>query len=360
MNNLTKTIIYVVLVIAALFFGLRFYSEYKANKATRGDNTELSSTDNSDEGRVAKAVSPTNAAPPDTNQTAAPTNGDTNTAAVSNAVAVTTNATVASTNEASATASNESAPPAEKKAHGSGSMMGYMGAFLATVIILGIFLAKDVSSLLGQTTIDFLFNDDLKGVYDPEYEQALNAVHAGQYLAAIQMLRDFLQKNPHAQYAALEIADIYEKNLNNPLAAALEYEEILKKKLPPERWGWAAIHLCNIYSKLDKMDKTVELLRRIVKEYPDTAAAKKAAKRLAMYENGGDADQLGTDVPEGMEKFAQTKTPAAAAGGTVTPKVDAAPAATPAKPAVVVKVRGKVEPKKETPASNLPPGFRPK
>src|SRR5204863_5507834 len=110
----------------------------------------------------------------------------------------------------------------------------------------------------------------------PEYEEALNALHRGQYLAAIQMLREFLQKNPQAQYAALEIAEIYEKNLNNNLAAALEYEEVLKKKLPAERWGWAAIHLCNLYSKMDKPDKTMALLHRIMDEHGETAAAKKA------------------------------------------------------------------------------------
>ena len=60
-------------------------------------------------------------------------------------------------------------------------------------------------------------------------------------------MRDYYNKNPREVHVALRIAEIYEKDLNNHLAAALEYEEVLKKKLPAERWGWAAIHLVNLY-----------------------------------------------------------------------------------------------------------------
>jgi hypothetical protein len=66
----------------------------------------------------------------------------------------------------------------------------------------------------------------------------------------------------------------------------LEYEEILKKKLPAERWGWAAIHLANIYSgKLNKLSEAEALLHRIIKEYGQTAAAKKARERLGVPES---------------------------------------------------------------------------
>ena len=92
--------------------------------------------------------------------------------------------------------------------------------------------------------------------------------------------REYLKKNPREQHVALRIAEIYEKDLLNPLAAALEYEEVLKHKLAPERWGWAAIHLCNLYSKLNHQDKVIALLRRIDAEYGNTAAAEKARKRL--------------------------------------------------------------------------------
>jgi hypothetical protein len=115
---------------------------------------------------------------------------------------------------------------------------------------------------------------------DPDYDEAEAEWTNGNHLEAIRMMREYLKKNPREQHAALRIAEIYEKDLNNYLAAALEYEEVLTKKLAPERWGWAAIHLCNLYFKLDKEDKAVALLKRIDTEYGQTAAAEKARKRL--------------------------------------------------------------------------------
>jgi predicted Zn-dependent protease len=170
-----------------------------------------------------------------------------------------------------------------------------------------------------------MFNDEGTGIKNPEYEEAEQAWANGQHLDAIRMMREYLTKNPREQYVALRIAEIYEKDLKNDLAAALEYEEVLKHKLPPQRWGWAAIHLCNLYFKLHKTDNAVALLRRIVNEYGETPAAEKARKRLALFETSGE-EALDGDLPEGAEL--------------------------PPKP---VKVE-----EKQDPNSKLPPGFRPK
>src|SRR5204862_5645165 len=104
-------------------------------------------------------------------------------------------------------------------------------------------------------------------------------------LEALNSMREYLNKHPREQYVALRIAEIYEQNLNNPVAAALEYEEVLKKNLPAERWGWAAIHLANIYSgKLNQPDKAIALLHRIDSEYGRTTAANKARERLTQID----------------------------------------------------------------------------
>jgi tetratricopeptide (TPR) repeat protein len=148
------------------------------------------------------------------------------------------------------------------------------------VVGLGLLAGHDASHYFGTQVVKELYNDEGEGVANPEYEAAEQEWANGHYLEAIRMMRDYLQKNPRQQHVALRIAEIYEKDLGNPLAAALEYEEVLKHKLPPERWGWGAIHLVNLYSKLNQHDKAVALLRRIHTEYPDTAAAEKARKRL--------------------------------------------------------------------------------
>ncbi len=198
-----------------------------------------------------------------------------------------------------------------------GTMMAYLGGLLVVFVGLGIMGAYDLSRLVANRVEKFVFNDDLTGVHDPEYDQAEQVWAHGKHLEAIQLMRDYLTKHPMEQYVALRIAEIYEKDLNNHIAAALEYEEVLKKRLPPDRWGWSAIHLSNLYSgKLNKIPEATALLHRIVEEYGQTPAAKKARERLG--------------IPE--------------------PVVEAPPAPEPPPEA----------PAAEPPPSNLPPGFRPK
>lgn len=201
--------------------------------------------------------------------------------------------------------------------------LGRMAAFGVTMFFclvgLGVLVGFDTSKYFANRVDDLIFNDDLKGVKDPAYEEAENVYNSGDHLEAVRLMRRYLNKHPREQYVALRIAEIYENDLKNYLAAALEYEEILKKKLPPERWGWAAIHLANLYSgKLNKPDEAALLLRRIVDQYGQTAAAKKARERLGL--------------PEVVEN----------------------PVVTPAQIAVAEA------PKDDEPPSNLPKGFRPK
>ena len=199
-----------------------------------------------------------------------------------------------------------------------GRLMAYGVAGFFVFVGLAVLIASDVSRYVANRVDDFIFNDDLKGVKDPEYEEAEKTWAKGEYLDAIRMLRDYLNRHPREQYVSLRIAEIYEDNLGNHLAAALEYEEILKKRLPHERWGWAAIHLVNIYSgKLNRGEEAEKLLHRIVNEYGETAAAKKARERLG--------------IPQPVEE-----------ADVSAPQAEAEP------------------PKEAEPPSNLPKGFRPK
>src|SRR6266542_4192604 len=198
-----------------------------------------------------------------------------------------------------------------------GRLVAYGLGMFFTLVGLALLLGNDVSRFLANRMEDFVFNDDLEGVKDPEYEEAERVWASGQHLEAIQLMRDYLKRHPREQYVALRIAEVYETDRHNYLAAALEYEEVLRKRLPPERWGWAAIHLANLYSgKLNKTEQATALLRRIVDEYGQTAAAKKARERLG--------------IPEPVEAPLPAPEP-------------------------------EPQPEKSVPPpSNLPPGFRPK
>lgn len=336
-----KLALYVVLTIATLWTGFNFLAKLKQGSA-KADSV----TDTNETVQPVAAAPDTNAVVVDTNNVA--TNGtnavvasatDTN-APSTNAVAATSTNEPTNVTAATSTAETGGEPQKKGTVRSAASVIGALVKFAAALICLGGLIAYDLSQFFGNRSIDFIFNDDLKGMKDPEYEQAEQAWANGKPLDAIQMMREYLRKHPREQYVALRIAEIYEKDLNNYLAAALEYEQVLTHNLPRERWGWAAIHLCNLYIKLGKQTEAVALLRRIAEEYSETAAAKKARKRLAIYESEGDATTLGLDAPED-------------------PNIpDVAPAPPKTSGRKRVEVKKKAEP--EEPPSSLPPGFRPK
>lgn len=162
-----------------------------------------------------------------------------------------------------------------------GRMMRYAFGFMGCAIALGFMISKDFSYWFATKGTETLMSDNVDPSHDPNYDYAEQIALEGKHLEAIGLLREFLKRNPREIYAAIRIAEIYEKDLFNPLAAALEYEEVLKHKFSPERWGWAAIHLVNLYSgKLNKQAQAAGWLRRVEAEHPNTAAAKKARERL--------------------------------------------------------------------------------
>lgn len=289
MNPKFKIILYVVLGVCLASFGAGFYAAFHAKD---------------------EPVQPSGPGP-STNVTATAgvvTNAD--------GVVVTNQAPVAA---ATAPAADDDVV-ARKRSPRAGRLTAFGVGMFFTVVGLAIMIGYDVSKFFATRVNEFIFNEDLHGTRSPEYEEAENVWAKGDHLGAIGMMREYLNRNPREQYVALRIAEIYESDLRNYLAAALEYEEILKKKLPAERWGWAAIHLSNLYSgKLNKTEQATALLHRIVEEFGQTAAAKKARERLGL--------------PEPVE----------------TPVVVAVAAVEPVTP-----------PAKDEPPGNLPKGFRPK
>jgi tetratricopeptide (TPR) repeat protein len=334
MNNGIKLILYAILVTAVTVTGILFFKNFgklfedtsskaKIEAAAEPDPTATTTPADTNVVTATNAVALTNAVA-DTNAVAAVTNSLTDTNATSEAAV--TNAppetnTVATTKPPSKKAKSKKAATAGANGQPQGhSRIGlWTGSFILSVIALGALIAWDISNFMGSRALKVLYNDDGGGQKDPEYEEAEKIWANGQHLEAVRLMREYYNKNPREVHVALRIAEIYEKDLNNFLAAALEYEEVLTKKLPAERWGWAAIHLCNLYFKLGQEMKGYALLQRIVKEYGNTQAAEKARKRLK-------------EVDPNLLAEAEPPTPAAP---------EAAP-----------------EP--EEPKSNLPPGFRPK
>ena len=205
----------------------------------------------------------------------------------------------------------------------SSRVWSYGAGFALVVLFLALLLAHDVSQLIGDRFAKLVFDHEGAAEQSPEYDRAEEVWANGDYLEAIQLMRDYLKKHPREVYVAFRIAEIYEENLKSWLAAALEYEEILKHRLPTDRWGWAAIHLANLYSgRLGKTQAALDLLHRVDGECDDTPSARKARERLAQFE----------------------------------PPAETAPGATPA--AAPTEPEPIADP--PPPSHNLPRGFRPK
>jgi len=306
MRPVLRVVLYLVLVGSGLFYGQRFLSGYARGfvaaakrydapeaasaPATTGSADVLVGTNGpnaaSNPVPAATAAEATNAVALDV--TNAPSAEPTNAAAVTGA------------NLTSPASAESARPPRGSRARPTGAELPASGfrtvdALLTLVSVVGLALlvARDVSQYAASRTHRALYNEEGEGIADPEYERAEQVWADGDFLEAIRLLREYLARHPRQLHASLRIAEIYEKDLNNHLAAALEYEEILQCRFDAERWGWAAIHLCNLYNRLNQTEKADALLRRLVEEHGETAAAAKARERL-----GTAVDQMPAGVVE--------------------------------------------------------------
>jgi signal transduction histidine kinase len=156
-------------------------------------------------------------------------------------------------------------------------MISFLAGSLVFAIGLGLLCARDLRQLLANRTVRAaLMPADTP---PPPMEEAA-IIRETDPLEAVRVLREYLDQYPGDAQAMQGIAEIYEQDLRNPVAAVLEYEELLQYKLDPERWGSLAIHLTNLYIRLKQPEKAVALLHRIDQKCGDTAAALKARKRL--------------------------------------------------------------------------------
>ncbi len=162
-----------------------------------------------------------------------------------------------------------------------GGLMGYFAGMLISILTFAFFVARDVGNLAGSRVATGFYNKSAKSEKADLYEEAEQLWADGAYIESIEVLRNYVEKYPGEFHAHQRIAEIYENDLASYRAAALEYESILTMELPPKRWGWAAIHLCNLYSgKLGETEKALNLLRRVADECADTTPGQKARDRL--------------------------------------------------------------------------------
>lgn len=170
-------------------------------------------------------------------------------------------------------------------------MMAYFGGFLVAVIGVGVLCAYDMAHYFGWRAEEWFLQGGKPITNAPELEEANKLRAQAKPLEAIGVLREFLQKHPQEIEIMSRIAEIYSHDLSNYLAAALEYEEMIKHKLPADQWSWAALHLAKLYGKMNEPEKATALLKRIDKECGQTVAARRARKAIEAMGSVDDAEE---------------------------------------------------------------------
>jgi tetratricopeptide (TPR) repeat protein len=179
-------------------------------------------------------------------------------------------------------------------------MMTWFGLFLLSVIVLGVLSAYEMRKFFGSRAERWM----LEGAAAhsgpvPELQEAERVRASGEPLEAIRLLREYLQANPYEFRAMARIAEIYRYDLKNDLAAALEYEELLKRKLPDDQWAWSALHLAKLYGRLSEFEKSVALLERLDTDYGHTIAGRRAKKALQQVRNPDSTETGDQDIVQG-------------------------------------------------------------
>jgi signal transduction histidine kinase len=185
-------------------------------------------------------------------------------------------------------AKNHSLVLAGAEAASRSRMMVYLGSFIGVLVVLGVLAGLDIAHYFGTRAQNWVLqggDEEEERTAGGELEEAERLRAQGRPLDAIQSLRDYLNEHPGEFQIMSRIAEMYSRDLNNPLAAALEYEDLLKKKVEPDQWAWAALHLAKLYGKLDRDEDAVKLLERIATEHGESTPAKRA--RVALQQLQG-------------------------------------------------------------------------
>jgi tetratricopeptide (TPR) repeat protein len=177
-------------------------------------------------------------------------------------------------------------------------MIACFGLFLISVVGLGFLCFHGATRFLSGRAERWLLEGGSSTGPVPELEEAERVRASGEPLDAIRLLREYLQINPYELRAMTRIAEIYRYDLKNDLAAALEYEELLKRKLPDDQWAWSALHLAKLYGRLNEYEKSVALLERLDSGYGHTIAGRRAKKAL---EQVRDPDSIESDQEDTAE-----------------------------------------------------------
>lgn len=161
----------------------------------------------------------------------------------------------------------------------------FVGYLLAGAV-LAVFVAWDVSRFFGGIAGQLFWGGGRLASITPAWWKAERLCRDKQPLEAIRVLREHLKSHPKHWAAAVRIAEIYEHQLNDALAAALEYESLLNQRLPKSARAEILLRLAACHLLRHQADECAARLQEVIADFPGTSAAAKAERRLARIQGG--------------------------------------------------------------------------
>ena len=157
-------------------------------------------------------------------------------------------------------------------------------AMIAVYLLIGaavaMFAAWDASRFFGELAGRLFWSGGRIASITPAWWKAERLCKERQPLEAIRVLRDYLNTHPRQWRAAVRIAEIYQHEIEDKLPAALEYEELLKQRLPDSARAEIMLRLATCYLLLQRSDDAAAKLREVIEKFPRSLSAEKAERRL--------------------------------------------------------------------------------
>lgn len=153
--------------------------------------------------------------------------------------------------------------------------------YLLAGAVLAIFAAWDAAHFFGDMAGRLFWSGGRIASLTPAWWRAERLCKERQPLDAIRVLRDYLNTHPRQWRISVRIAEIYQHEIEDALPAALEYEELLKQRLPDTARAEITLRLAACYLLLHRPDDSAAKLREVIETFPRTPAAEKAERRLA-------------------------------------------------------------------------------
>lgn len=150
---------------------------------------------------------------------------------------------------------------------------------------LAVIVAWDVSRFFGGIAGQLFWGGGRLPSITPAWWKAERLCREHRPVEAVQVLRDYLNSHPRQWRVAVRIAEIYQHKADEPLAAVLEYEELLKRRLPDSARAEILLRQAACYLLLRDTERAAAKLGEVIENFPATPAAEKARRRLARMDS---------------------------------------------------------------------------